>query len=194
MKKTLICAVIILGILGHAFAQGKTEAEDPSKSKETVSAETTVEEDIVKKNLELFCGETFTKTKKCPERQCRTMWEGGVNFDGCKMTCAAKDCFELSAEECPDDSCQIIKGCGDKDICYYKLKKEPDNCGDIAYSGKMECCAGMIKRCGIENYDGTCDMEPQNSVYSAPLCIRCGNGYCNQFENKCNCPEDCADQ
>lgn len=70
---------------------------------------------------------------------------------------------------------------------------EKADCGDVAYAGQdVACCEGLVRRCGIEFLDGTCDMEGQDSVYNLPICIPCGDGLCGQFENRCNCPEDCG--
>lgn len=30
------------------------------------------------------------------------------------------------------------------------------------------------------------------SVGPTPICSNCGNGKCEPWENKCNCPEDCS--
>lgn len=190
-KAMMVCFFVFMGLVSLVSAQTEGGASVKGTDQKANAGGAEV---LIKKNLENHCAETFATTKKCPEPQCRKMCEGGLEYDGCRITCAAKDCIELTVEECPEDVCQVIKGCEDKDICYYKLKKEPEKCGELAYSGNLECCNNMKKKCGIEFYDGTCDMAPKNSVYSAPLCISCGNGYCNQFENKCNCPEDCSGQ
>ncbi len=86
----------------------------------------------------------------------------------------------------------MVKGCEGKYICYPKLIVPAGGCGGLGYQGgEVECCAGLVKRCGVENFDGRCDVTPRNSVHSVPTCIPCGDKICGQFENKCNCSEDC---
>ena len=69
---------------------------------------------------------------------------------------------------------------------------ERAKCGDLAYAGQdVDCCPGLVRRCGVEFFDGSCDMEGKNSIYSLPICVPCGDGVCGNFENRCNCPEDC---
>jgi hypothetical protein len=34
-------------------------------------------------------------------------------------------------------------------------------------------------------------MQGKNTAYHLPICIPCGDGVCTNFENHCNCPEDC---
>lgn len=52
-----------------------------------------------------------------------------------------------------------------------------------------KCCAGLT---GIftksPGKDGTC---PTGIPYGGGICSDCGNGNCEKWENKCNCPEDC---
>lgn len=140
------------------------------------------------------CDTAFAKTAKCPQRNCRLECIVGFDVENCPLVCKPIPCVEIEADYCPTHRCQIIEGCGGRKQCYYKTEHAPGKCGDLAYAGgDLECCEGLVKRCGIEFFDGTCDMNGINSVYSAPICVPCGNGICNQFENSCNCPEDCGE-
>ncbi|MBU0468008.1 MAG: hypothetical protein KKD07_00060 [Candidatus Omnitrophica bacterium] len=144
-------------------------------------------------NTTQFCESVYIKTKECPQAVCRLECVGGLAVDDCEKVCYPKECAEIDAESCPLDSCQILKGCSGEDVCYHKLINEPFECGNISYAGqKVECCYGLVKRCGERFFDGTCDMIGANTLYSVPICIPCGNGICNQFEDSCNCPEDCS--
>ena len=142
----------------------------------------------------LSCPQIFTEMGKCPveicDYGCFTLAE---NNDACFMACKDKPCIFIKNQFCPLDRCQILKSCERTEICYYKFKGEPPACGTIGYNGQeVECCAGLIKRCGVELLDGSCNMSAKNSIYAIPSCIPCGNRICDQFENKCNCPEDCG--
>lgn len=137
------------------------------------------------------CSYIFAETGKCPLEIC-DYGCFALAEDGCRMACKDKACVFIKNQFCPSDRCQIFKSCEGNEICYFKMKSEPPACGEIGYNGQeVECCAGLIKRCGVEMLDGSCNMLGQNSIYAVPSCIPCGNRICDQFENKCNCPEDC---
>ena len=106
-----------------------------------------------------------------------------------------KSCLEFSAEDCPEKFCRIMVGCSGKEMCYFPRQYDPPECGGLSYDGQeAECCEGFVKKCGIEFFDGSCDMEEGYKSYEGvPICLPCGNGICNQFENRCNCPEDCVE-
>ncbi|MGE0267741.1 MAG: hypothetical protein AB7S78_04715 [Candidatus Omnitrophota bacterium] len=138
------------------------------------------------------CQVYFEKTGKCPEEVCDVGCLEGIIYEGCKMGCVPKPCFEIESQYCPEDTCQVVQGCEGKDVCFPRNEVSPPKCGGLAYSGgDVECCSGLVKRCGVEFFDGSCDLVGKYSMYTIPICIPCGNGVCNQFENSCNCPEDC---
>ena len=137
------------------------------------------------------CQEAFQQTGLCYPEMCAFGCQDGIQIDGCLLSCGPKPCLEIEAKNCPLDRCQLIKGCDQKkDVCYEKELSLPA-CGELGYVGQAECCEGFVKRCGYSFFDGTCDMIGTNSVYAIPICIPCGNKICNQFEDQCNCPEDC---
>ena len=103
-----------------------------------------------------------------------------------------QDCLDSYQKTgtCPTDHCQIMISCNGKKICYAQIKSESLKCGGLAYAGQdVSCCEGLVKRCGVEFFEGTCSPYSKNSI---PVCLPCGNGICNEFENRCNCPEDCG--
>ena len=63
-----------------------------------------------------------------------------------------------------------------------------------------ECCEGLVEISAGLKYD------PNNEYVSADkngcirllgsgcICSDCGNGICENWENKCNCPEDCGEK
>ncbi len=66
---------------------------------------------------------------------------------------------------------------------------EPE-CRDEDYScyiGDISCCAGLVEVPVAEMVNGTCIAANCGSV-----CRPCGNGVCEDNENYCTCPEDCA--
>ena len=140
------------------------------------------------------CDIIFRQTGECATDRCKVQCLKNAKSDAyCSLHCLPKICFEFEVKDCPKDHCQVLKGCNQEDACYGLLAVESSNCGGLAYSGQsLECCEGFVKRCGVEFFDGTCDMIGQSSMYVVPICIPCGNGVCEQFENRCNCPEDCG--
>lgn len=140
-----------------------------------------------------FCSEGFKAKGECPKDICETKCEILKQGEPCQNLCLPKPCPEIGRKECPEKFCTVMENCSKEKICHYQMTGEPARCGDLSYAGQdVECCQGLIRRCGVEFLDGTCDMEGKNSVDNLPICIPCGNGICNQFENRCNCPEDCG--
>lgn len=140
-----------------------------------------------------YCFDTYEESGNCPKDLCRLACLDGGNYEGCEIICKPKLCQDIDAHKCPLDQCQLLPGCSGEDVCYPLPDRQEPKCGDLAYSGKRECCEGFVKRCGLEFFDGTCDMEADYTMFSVPTCLPCGNSICNQFENRCNCPEDCCD-
>ena len=137
------------------------------------------------------CAQTFTQNGTCPAELCQLSCDLNQLEEGCVEICKPKDCPLISVEHCPTDHCQVMTGCEGQPICFFKLN-EGNSCGELAYAEQdVPCCDGLKRRCGAELFDGSCDMAGKKSMYSVPICIPCGDGLCGQFENRCNCPEDC---
>ena len=136
-----------------------------------------------------YCQRTFQETKKCPANVCAAQ---ACEGEGCtEDLCLPKPCSTFSAEECTNEFCELLTDCAGGQVCGDK-HYDPPQCGKLAYDGQgVSCCDGFVRRCGIEFFDHSCDMLGENSVYSLPICIPCGDGVCANFENRCNCPEDC---
>lgn len=141
-----------------------------------------------------YCSHRYQETGECPGKTCQRGCAGSEDKKGCQPVCLPQDCTLIIVDQCPSEYCAVMVDCSGEKICYDQMAQEPAQCGDIAYAGQdVECCEGLVKRCGIEFFDGRCDMEGKNSAYNLPVCIPCGNGICSQFENRCNCPEDCGE-
>ncbi len=51
-----------------------------------------------------------------------------------------------------------------------------------------KCCPGLTELLPASVYDKDCEVK----VVGRPsICSDCGNGDCESWENKCNCPKDC---
>ncbi len=173
MKRTLIVLVLLAGFALMLSGQRTDSAEE--------------------KTFDQYCAEQLSQKGMCPDPVCRTVCADGSGKEGCPQACVPQDCTKIPLNQCPQEYCAVMTNCSKEQVCHYKMVGEPAQCGDLAYAGQdVECCEGFVQRCGIEFIDGNCDMEGRNSVYDLPICIPCGNGICDQFENRCNCPEDCG--
>ena len=140
-----------------------------------------------------YCLNSFLREDICPPKICemKCSADQAANPD-CFIGCLPRECPKIKAEDCPADYCAIMTDCSKKKICHYKMAGEQPACGNLAYAGQdVDCCKGFQRRCGVEFLEGYCDMEGKNSIYNIPICIPCGDGICAQFEDRCNCPEDC---
>lgn len=139
-----------------------------------------------------YCQKIFDEEKKCPGETCVMVVSDDFEDEYTKQVCQAKPCDEISAEECPLDFCDQMINCRDEEICNFKMI-DPPECGNLSYAGQdVPCCEGLVRRCGVAFLDDTCDMYGDDSEYNIPICIPCGDGVCTNFENVCNCPEDCV--
>jgi len=149
-------------------------------------------EEISQSNTTQHCSSVFEDIKKCPNDLCALSCTEEMVIEKCE--CVPKPCYEIKAEHCPEDQCELLDGCAGAKVCFGPIRAAPDLCGDLSYEGQdVECCNGLLKLCGVEYFDGTCDRKGLYSIDSVPICIPCGNDICNQFENRCNCPEDCGE-
>lgn len=142
------------------------------------------------------CTEIYEQDGFCLPTKCFLKCVSGSPGPGCLVEiCQPKPCIHIDPQYCPLDHCQVLKGCGENDLrCYFPTPPSaPSGCGDLGYIGPADCCEGLVKRCGAEFFDQSCDMAGEYTIYGVPVCVPCGNGICNQFENRCNCPEDCGD-
>ncbi len=57
------------------------------------------------------------------------------------------------------------------------------------------CCEGLIEISGGINYEpSNPSSNEEGCVFllgAGTICSDCGNGNCESWENKCNCPQDC---
>ncbi len=136
-----------------------------------------------------FCQNAFLDSGQCPENVCvLTPVTAGTSTEG---VCAPQACYQISAEYCPQAWCDTLTNCRGEKVCDFKMI-DPPQCGNLSYAGQdVVCCPGLVRRCGVAFLDMTCDMYGDHSEYYLPICIPCGDGICGNFENVCNCPEDC---
>jgi len=139
-------------------------------------------------NFSEYCQTAMRQQGHCPQDVCVL---SEPDAGGAQAICRPRPCDEIPAMACPLQFCAKMINCRGEDICHFQMF-DPPQCGNISYAGQdVPCCEGLVRRCGIEFLDDTCDMYGDNSEYDLPICIPCGDGICTNFENICNCPEDC---
>lgn len=194
LKKITLISLAVSFIVSQSFAQYAIEEVALATPIEIESSAETLPIREVDKigDIKVYCFDNYVKHGYCAREYCDLICKPTADPQVCNLTCIDKPCLALKSENCPIDKCDILEGCNGKKVCFDKQTSAAPDCGTLGYDGQeAECCPGLIRRCGIDFSDGRCDMEGKNSVYSVAICIPCGNGICNQFENKCNCPEDC---
>lgn len=79
-------------------------------------------------------------------------------------------------------------GCWSDDFdCHWPCEELPcKKAGEHALVS--ECCEGLEKIPPAYAYDDRCEID---MVGWTPICSDCGNGICETWESKCNCPQDC---
>jgi len=117
--------------------------------------------------------------------------EGGERCENCKCIPPSRcgDGVLDEGEECEEDSdCEVEEQCTKDCIC-----KEPQECvpegGSVAViPGSPSCCEGLVRISPARiTSNGQCNM-----LVGSALCSDCGNGTCEEWENKCNCEKDCG--
>jgi hypothetical protein len=103
--------------------------------------------------------------------------------------------------------------CNDNFDCPDKMKCEKDVCVDVGCLKEgwftpitsitpegfeerkhmaTECCEGLKAIPISEDYDENCNLEiTPPGLPGSVVCSNCGNGNCEEWESKCNCPKDC---
>jgi hypothetical protein len=110
----------------------------------------------------------------------------------CAPCCFPRSCQAFTAAACPRDGCQVMVRCDGTSACLPKFNVGPPPCGGPSnYRQDVDCCAGLSKRCGVVLSNNTCDLA-HGGYDDLPWCLPCGDGNCDQFEDRCSCPEDCS--
>lgn len=138
-----------------------------------------------------YCQKAMESSGVCPEKVCTLEEESD---DPQISICVSKPCDQIDLQNCPQDYCTTMINCRGEKICHFQIF-DPPECGNLSYAGQdVSCCEGLLRRCGMAFLDDTCDMHGDDSEYNLPICIPCGDGICTNFENICNCPEDCLSE
>ena len=177
MKKVLIISGTVLGLLVLSVIVKQFMTSPP--------AEPTYRDE---------CDRIYTETGECPDEYCRGDFIEVPGMDGDVMGCVPKRCDQFVGGQCPLGRCQVMVNCAGNEVCRAPSSDNGEDCGGMGYlAQKVECCEGLIHRCGKVISDGSCNMN-SSGYGSFPKCLPCGNDICDEpHENKCNCPEDCTE-
>ncbi|NIN94815.1 MAG: hypothetical protein GTO49_07510, partial [Anaerolineae bacterium] len=66
----------------------------------------------------------------------------------------------------------------------------PEGEASVDYPGAPSCCSGLTL-IGLDMKYGGCRAPTGGTGDGSGYCTACGNGICEEPENKCNCPGDC---
>jgi len=105
---------------------------------------------------------------------------------GCTLECPQ------TIPKCIENECQLIeKTCaqaGDP------TTNPPSPTGPIIE--QYECCEGLTSITDCKRYEPNDELADENGciivVGCGSTCSDCGNGICEDWENRCNCEEDCT--
>lgn len=131
----------------------------------------------------------------CPSDLCKE--DCGGSGSSCHLECVPQACSRVAAVHCPVDACDLIIDCAGQERCWpTSYGEEPRQCGEIGYWGQeVECCDGLALRCGgWDRLTLACDpvMDTADGQGFIPVCLACGDGTCGDYEESCNCSEDCG--
>jgi hypothetical protein len=125
----------------------------------------------------------------------------------CPLTSCGADCDEHTEAgyrvccgretEIPDVSCvDLSKPNGEFGM--YGGCLEDGQTFDAKFVGAV-CCEGLVRtELFIEMSGAPFGPPPGGCAFAAApstkVCLPCGNGVCDAKENRCNCPQDCAER
>lgn len=153
----------------------------------------------------------FTENQLCVEegQMISTIGIEASGYNDCCGDLVLTESFRLIDNECVLDTDVAICIDCPNDICGPGENECncPEDCeGDCVGEGEyidtiledsFECCLGLVKTMVSPPMDENCvAIIPEGSPGYEPgwACLACGDGNCiSEYENKCNCPEDCLD-
>ncbi|MDD5026753.1 MAG: hypothetical protein PHH13_05285 [Candidatus Peribacteraceae bacterium] len=122
---------------------------------------------------------------------CEGLKGAPVSFPGPEGSCSVSIMEQHICIRCGNGECGKGENrCNCPEDC-------PSACIQDAQIGHMipppgeECCEGLTLIPNSRPGNGDLCVAPNDGSF---ICAQCGNGICNQSENRCNCPTDCAQQ
>ncbi|MBU4493012.1 MAG: hypothetical protein KKA61_01455, partial [Nanoarchaeota archaeon] len=123
--------------------------------------------------------------------------EKGCSFwdcDACETT-PGEECIDNfdcpSGMKCENSVCVDV-GCIEEGQRTPTVATSPEGFEMLEHMA-TECCGGLREIIQPDEFDENCNLKPLKVgvIGGRTVCSNCGNGICESWETKCNCPEDC---
>ena len=106
---------------------------------------------------------------------------------------SCKDSLDCPSQMKCENSVCIDVGCIEEGHRTPIVAVSPEGIESLEHMA-TECCEGLKAIHAPDEFDENCSLKPiVVGVIGRPqqVCSKCGNGICEGWETKCNCPEDC---
>lgn len=109
-----------------------------------------------------------------------------------KESISCSDYFDCPEKMRCGDSVCIDVGCLGEGEAIPSTAVSPEGFKERKHTA-TECCKRLEAIPASDRYDENCNWEPPppGIVGGRTVCSKCGNGTCEEWESRCNCPEDC---
>ena len=110
-----------------------------------------------------------------------------------KETISCNDNFDCPEKMKCDNSICVDVGCLGEGEVVPSTAVSPEGFEERKHMA-TECCEGLEGIPTLNIYDKNCNWQPPPPGVRGgrTVCSNCGNGNCEEWETKCNCPEDCS--
>lgn len=115
-------------------------------------------------------------------------WEKNLNENCGNRACITLYACQEGKAVCEDNKCEFAEHDNEKSCI--SAGESADKYSHGIYIGSNSCCEGLLKIPVKDYKDGEC----YNLFDVGTVCSECGNSICEEWENKCNCPEDCDEE
>ena len=109
-----------------------------------------------------------------------------------KKPISCKDSLDCPLQmECENHVCVDV-GCLGEGKVFPSTAVSPEGFEEAKHIA-TECCGDLKAIPTLNSYDENCNREPPPPGIRGgrTVCSNCGNRRCEEWETKCNCPEDC---
>jgi len=186
MSKTIITIIIIIIVAGLGYWVYQSTSEPETSEEFCIKTETGERLSLTEaKQIALAseCGERLKDTYICNE-DTGTWWiDLDIEKEGCNPACVIN---VVTKEAVINWRCMGVLTCA----------KEGEQFSQVYEDYPEHCCEGLKEwHSGFDTSISIADECYETGLpagFPVGTCINCGNEICEDIENPCNCPEDCA--